>query len=207
MAWDFEFDLWRQAMLKDPPADPSWLDKLDQARASHAWASQALPRVISAMEAARSRDAGPGQAKALEAIAAEFVGAGAQCWIPTWANHKPYDDQAERALAPLWKVAILDEQNVGFLAGQWHYVSFNARVARIGVGLARHGLASDAAVAILGARIADLAQDPASRRRLDNSSFESEIRELSAEMLAMAQRLEIGGEAALGGLAPRSPRL
>lgn len=127
-------------------------------------------------------------------LAAGFEKAGAQCWIPfvlCWAQHSGFKDSDSLVLGPLLDAARVDASNVGLLATNLHYGSFNARVARVAGEVRRRGGMDDAAARVVHARWEDLWCAPSVVGVLASEPFGADYQSSRAFFEAEALRAKI----------------
>lgn len=184
-----EFDHWLTAMASNAEL-MAGRGSLLAMRDSHALAKELLQPASLAIGKAR-RTKNP---KCIESIATLFQKCDAGRWLPfvvAWSEHAGFKDSDKLCLGPLLDACVVDEVNAGFIAANWTYGSFNARVALIAVELDKRGRVSDGAIEMIAARWRDLRSSDTMSKFIAQSSFREEIVACGEYIEARAQALSI----------------
>lgn len=194
--------LWSQADVQSLSAEtarqgsaPFWRgDLLAPMLAGWEAARIYLPRAASLASGVR-KDGSGGLA---ERFAKDIVELGIQRWAPfmlAWSVHGPFGPAEAKAFEPVLRACVIDASNVGLVAANIDYGSFNARVAVIAVAARQAGAMDDAASAVVAARLHDMAQDPVLSSRFSNLNFGAEMSQAWRFFQAQGCRLEMGAAA------------
>lgn len=171
--------------------NPSWKPELlDQVAQGWSAACDLLPQVCQEMP--KSRQSGPTAMLALLAESLDLERAAP--WMPfmaAWGEHVGFHDADHAALAPWLARARIDQRNVGLVAANIHYGSFNARICRIATHLRNIGNMDDDSTLVIRARIEDLWENPVMKGYMSNSSFVDDFVAARACFNAEADRVEL----------------
>lgn len=193
--------LWSQADVESLAAEGA------RRGADPLWRADLLAPMLAGWEAARAylplaaslAQCIPGDASGRLAanFAKDVVGLGLRRWAPfmlAWSAHQPFGEKEAKAFEPVLRVCVVDASNVGLVAANIDYGSFNARMAVIAVAARQMGAMDDAATAVVGARLADLAGTPERAALFADPPFGAEMRQAWAFFHAESCRLEMGAE-------------
>jgi hypothetical protein len=200
-----EFDYWLDAMASGP-ALAQGRESLLAMRDSHEMAKELLHPAAIAMGKARKSNS----SKSVESIAKLFVHSDAGRWLPfvvAWGEHAGFKEADKQCLGPLLNACLIDELNAGFVAANWTYGSFNARMALIVVELDKRGLVSDGAIEILAARWRDLRSSATMSAYIGRSAFKDDIVSCGEYMEARSQTLALSREIPPSLASSKSPSL
>lgn len=133
-------------------------------------------------------------------VARRMVEAGAERWIPfvlAWADHRGFEDGDALRFGPMLDASRVDLCNVGMVAANIDYGSFNARLARVAEEVRRRGGMDDASAQVVHARWEDLFADKTWQAFFERSSFQGDF---------LASRAFFEGEAIKACVRAGAPR-
>lgn len=131
----------------------------------------------------------------LSKIAEEIEKEGAAWLIPAlicWGRHQRVDEEMFENLAPLIERCSVNLDNVGLVAANVDYGSFNARMCALLDELDRRGQVSEEAAAAIGARWKDLKSSPQWSDWIRNSAFTHQFDRSAEKWMARQEAWELG---------------
>lgn len=185
-----EFDLIKASIMKLSP-DLSALSDFDRFERGFEVAKFYLPQVIKGIGDARKSKS----SKPIVELAKKLGAGGAGPWIPlmlAWADHSGFFKSDRKVLAPLIEQAIIDRTNVGLVAQNYNYGSFNARMAGVVEAMRLAGRIEPGAMVVLGTYISEMKSEPRAWQAMrKHNAFFDELEQLATPLLAEAERCDI----------------
>jgi hypothetical protein len=135
-----------------------------------------------------------GRAPDAQKLAAKIEKLGIQRWAPfllAWCAHRAFNESTAKMFEPALRACVIDMSNVGLVAANIDYGSFNARVAVIAMSIRSLGGMDDAAACVISARLEDMASNPVLAKKFVEMPFGPELSKARQYFAAESCRVDM----------------